>query len=319
MLTNKTNLPLSIAAWLVADDYDHDDRPNLISATSLLKPIRSLLLNINYPPNGDTDISNLIASRLGSAIHSSIENSLKNISKNKLLELGYAPGLVNSIQINPEEPSDVSIYIEQRAEREFHGYIISGKFDAIINGVLEDFKTTSTRTYMDQTMKDKYIKQGSIYKWLNPDKIIEDYMVINYIFTDWSSMKAMQDKEYPQSRIVSQKFPLLTTQETEQFIKETLNTLNKYKDKPQSEYPLCTSEELWQTEGVFKYYKDPSKTSKSTKNFANQFEAYERLRQDGNTGVVKYVAGEAKACKYCRKDKCTQAADLINQGLLNEG
>jgi hypothetical protein len=319
MLTNKTNLPLSIAAWLVADDYDHDDRPNLISATSLLKPIRSLLLNINYPPSGDTDISNLIASRLGSAIHSSIESSLKNLKLKDLVELGYSVSLVNSLEINPEEPKGIPIYVEQRAEKEFHGYIISGKFDAVVNGVLEDFKTTSTRTYTDQTMKDKYIKQGSIYKWLNPDKIIEDYMVINYIFTDWSSMKAIQDKEYPQSRIISQKFPLLTTQETEQFIKETLNTLNKYKDKQQSEYPLCTSEELWQSEGVFKYYKDPNKTSKSTKNFTNQFEAFERLRQDGNVGVVKYIEGEAKACKYCRKDKCTQAADLINQGLLNAG
>ena len=43
--TNKNNIPLSLAVWLVTDEYDYVDKPNYISATSLLKPTRQLVLS----------------------------------------------------------------------------------------------------------------------------------------------------------------------------------------------------------------------------------------------------------------------------------
>ena len=44
--TNKANLPLSLAVWLTHDTYDHDDRANHISATSLIKHLRQLILGL---------------------------------------------------------------------------------------------------------------------------------------------------------------------------------------------------------------------------------------------------------------------------------
>ena len=40
--TNKDNISLPLAVWLMHDSYDYDKRENVISATSLLKPTRAL-------------------------------------------------------------------------------------------------------------------------------------------------------------------------------------------------------------------------------------------------------------------------------------
>ena len=44
MYANTTGIGLSVAVWLADDDYDHDDDPKAISATSIIKPIKQLIL-----------------------------------------------------------------------------------------------------------------------------------------------------------------------------------------------------------------------------------------------------------------------------------
>jgi hypothetical protein len=142
-------------------------------------------------------------------------------------------------------------------------------------------------------------------------------MKIQYIFTDWSSMKAKQDKNYPNKRIAEKQFNLMTIPQTESFIKTIINKITALEDKPQSELPLCSREELWQKEDVWKYYKDKNKTSRATKNFTNSAEAYTRLSKDGNTGVVIHYPGKAMRCMYCDVvGVCDQAKDLIKAGIL---
>ena len=60
--------------------------------------------------------------------------------------------------------------------------IVSGKYDLVLDGQLSDYKSTSVWTYIYGSKVEDYIKQGSIYKWLSPDKITSDYININYIF-----------------------------------------------------------------------------------------------------------------------------------------
>ena len=42
--TNKLNISLPLAVFLMYDSYDHDQRDNVISATGLLRPIKQLVL-----------------------------------------------------------------------------------------------------------------------------------------------------------------------------------------------------------------------------------------------------------------------------------
>ena len=89
-------------------------------------------------------------------------------------------------------------------------------------------------------------------------------------------------------------------------------------DTPEPGLPLCTAEDLWATgDPVFKYYKDPAKTSRSTKNFKTSYEANERLVKDGSVGLVKEVKPKPKACNYCNaRSVCTQYSDMARDGLI---
>ena len=187
--TNKNNISLALAVFLMHDSYDYDGRDNVISATGLLKSIRQIVLaHQNKNVAKTVDIVDLVPSRMGSAIHSGCEEAWsdrKNILE-ALKLFGAADTVTDSIKINPEtvESGDMPVYVEQRAEKEVLNFVISGKYDLVLDGVLNDYKSTSVWTYIFDSSRDNYIKQGSIYKWLSPDKITSDIININYIFTD---------------------------------------------------------------------------------------------------------------------------------------
>lgn len=323
MYTNVHNLPISLALWLAYDDYDHNSDDNVISATSLLKPTKSLILGSKTVKEESIDISTLVPSRMGTAIHTAIETAwLSDKVKDLLAKVGYPAKLISKMLVNPDPETvtadDLAIYMEIRSSKDLMGYTISGKFDFICDGQLEDFKSTGTYTWIKQSNKEKYIQQGSIYRWLNPTLVTNDIMRINYIFTDWSAAKAKQSSDYPKSRVISQEYVLMSLDETESFIKNRLSKLIKYKDCTQEEMPQCTSEELWERESVYKYYKNPEKKTRSTGNFSNYYEAHQRYIDDGGVGEVVTVKGEVVFCKYCPALAiCKQAQSLINEGRLN--
>ena len=103
---------------------------------------------------------------------------------------------------------------------------------------------------------------------------------------------------------------------TESFIKNVLRALDEYWDKDQDQIPECTKEQLWVTDPVYKYFKNPN-ASRSTKNFSTYYEAHERLTKDGSVGIIKEVKGEVKACRYCAAASiCNQAKQYISEGRL---
>ena len=319
--TNKDNVSLPLAVWLMHDDYDYDSRENVISATSLLKPIRALILaHQNKGLDKTVDIMSLVSARMGSAIHAVAEQawtSRENISK--ALEALQVSNLDSKLVLNPKEvkKGDIPIYVEQRHEKEVGKYIISGKYDLVVDGTVSDYKSTSVWSYIFDSNALKYTQQASIYKWLAPDRITDTEVHIQYIFTDWSSSQASRDPKYPQTRVLTKQYPLWSTEQTEHFINEKLNLLSAYLESSQEEMPQCTSEELWESQTVYKYFKNPSKMARATKNFDNADEAHNRLANDGGVGTVITVQGEVKACRYCEvSDICKQAQNLIHQGRL---
>ncbi len=161
------------------------------------------------------------------------------------------------------------------------------------------------------------MQQGSIYRWLNQDIIVGDTIKIQLIFTDWSAMKARTDRNYPQSRVLQQEIKLMSVEETQTFVTNKLETLARLEAMPQASLPLCTPDELWQKPDQWKYYKNPAKKSRSTKNFDTLNEAVIRQSNDGNVGEIVHVPGQVTKCKYCDvQEICLQAQDMVNSGLL---
>lgn len=320
---NTSGVPMSLAVFLATDNYDHNDDPNTISATALLKPLRQSILSARLPPDiGQPDLAQMMANRMGSAIHDGIERAWKTNYAGALQDIGVPKHVVGKVKINPtkEDLTDdtVAVYMEQRAHRTMGHYTISGKFDFVIEGRVEDFKSTSVYQAISHCNDEKHSQQGSIYRWLRPDIITQNEMAIQYIFTDWSSARARTEPKYPPHRFQERILPLMSEHETGFFIRNKLINFEKFKDSPEPELPLCTDDELWRSEPVFKYYKNPEKTARSTKNFDTRQEAVIHMATEGGgKGVILEKPGQVTACKYCSAfPLCTQKDDLVAQGHL---
>jgi len=331
--TNKNNYGMSIAVWLASDTYDqHIGEKPYISATALLKPIRIIVLSKRIAAMAGTDIAvepmdidRLVASSMGTALHDNIETAWKQNYRQGLRNLGIDSNTINLVRINPTDlelsqyPDTIPVYIEQRVTKEINGYIIGGKYDFIGDGTLEDFKSMGVYSFLKGDKDDEQRKQGSIYRWLNPDIIKKDYMLIQHLLTDWSKLDAMikKGKGYPQKRIMSKKLQLMSLEDTEAWILDRLNTIISLDHVPEAELPECTKEELWQDDTIYKYYKNPLSTKRSTGNYDNSTEAFARLHTDGDVGIVKEIHGKIKRCGYCPAfEICTQKDAYKEQGIL---
>jgi hypothetical protein len=319
---NPSAIPLSLGVFLATDTYDYDGTPNTISATTLLKPLRQIILSARVPQEDVTvDIAAMVNSRMGSAIHDAIERAWVNNYQKAMADLGIPKRVIERVRVNPkpEELTEdtIAVYLEQRQTKQVGNWRVSGKFDFVGDGRVEDFKSTSAFTAMNGTNDDKYIWQGSIYRWLNPSIITKDEIAIQWIFTDWSKAKAMADPKYPQTRTVQKMFPLKSVQETDAFVRRKLEQIDRHFNDDEADLPPCTDEDLWRSDPVFKYYKNPDKTARSTKNFESLHDARLRLIEDGSVGVIKEVPGQVTACKYCPAFSiCTQKDALIASGDL---
>lgn len=330
-LKNDSNIPLSVAVYLASASYDFKPNPKALSATDFNRSVRQIILR-NRVNGGELatepkDIATLVKSKNGTAIHDAIEKTWldERVRGAALKALGYPENVIDRIVVNPSNeylkanPKCIPVYMEIRNSMEVDGYTISGKFDFVGEGGLTDFKSTGTWKYKDLDKADKdYRTQGSIYKVLNPDIILNDHMTIVFWFTDWSENRSKSDPKYPKQAIIPHKVKLMTEAETMGFIKAFIAEIERYKDAPESELPECSPEHLWQDAPTYKYYKNPEKRSRSTANFDDFAAAQTRFINDGAVGAVVTVPGKAKACKYCNAyDACSQKDRLIEQGLLD--
>ena len=334
---NNTGVPLSVAVYLATDHYDFV--PGAISATALMKSIRQQVLPRRIPRNSadsQTELLSVVKSRIGTSIHDGIERAWTGGHyKVAMEELGYPQHIIDRVVVNPghiQHPTKgwvkgageqqlpenpIPVYMELRSFKELDGFTISGKFDLVAQGRLEDFKSTGTFTWVNNTKEEDYRIQGSIYRWLNPDIITQDHMAIQFFFTDWMPGRAKADPTYPQRITEQLLIPLMSLEETEDYIRSRLQLFSEHMDSKETELPFCTDKELWRRAPEFKYYKNPAKTARSTKNFDNLGDANQRQRDDGGVGIVVTVPGQAVACKYCAAfSVCTQKDQLIASGSL---
>jgi len=275
--TNKHNYPEYVYKWLATDDYDHN--PDVVSATGLMKPARMIALSKKHHGELEIDVSDLVASRYGTALHDSFE----------ALDLG-------EIQ-------------EQRFETTFFGTRISGKMDLVLDNVIRDFKSTSVWKYIKKEFDD-YTRQLSIYRWLlhrcESHIPVAEWGQICFLFTDWQSGKAKHDPSYPQSRIATVDLALNPYDELEQWIS---NRLSAFK-QAETELPECTPHELWETPTQYAVKKKGNK--RAIKLYDSKGSALDALK----TGqVIEERPGKVKRCNYCTcRPFCTQYEELKKQG-----
>lgn len=316
--TNNKGISLAMAVWLARDEYQHDERSNVLSVSSLLKSTRSIILTSRLEAGeGIPDISMLLASRMGTSLHNSIESAWVNNYQEGLTALGYPKKIIDLIRINPEqvEPGQIPIYLEKRSERKVGKWIISGQFDMVCDGFIMDVKSTSVQAYLGKYKDDDYIKQCSMYRWLNTDIITKDHLKIQFIFKDWSLIASYSNPNYPSMPVFEHTLPLMELSATEQYIRNKLRDIEQYWDAPESVIPECSDKELWVRSSVWKYY-GKLDAKRATKSFDNPGDANLFMATKGK-GFVKEIKGNPTACTYCNAaPKCGQYAKYKQEGII---
>lgn len=321
-ITNNFGISLPLAVWLLHDDYDYQNIPNYISATSLLKSTKQIILSKRIASEDrEADVSDCISQRFGHAVHDAVEQAWRKSGKRAMKLLGYPDYICDNIAINPTQeemdanPNIVPVWIEQRAYREvvIDGvtYTVGGKFDMVLDGRLFDTKTTSVWTFMKGSKDEDYGLQGGIYKWLNPDKIFSDHIFIQFVFTDWQRMMAKRTPGYPPIKIMEHPVLMPDDAAVEDYVVGKIRELSRLWDAPEEHLPPCNDKELWRSEPQYKFYLDPEKAkdpdARATKNSDTLAEAQAYQASKGGRGVIVTKLGEPKACEYCPAfDICKQ-------------
>ena len=318
--TNTAGIPPLLAGWLSIDEYDYCADAKTVSATTLLKPLRQMILSKRYRAldSATIDVSTLVASSIGTAVHDSVERIWKQHLPQILINLGIPKALHAKYVINPTqlEKGMRPIYLEQRNTRMCGEWTVSGKFDAVIDGEVNDIKFTGTYSYVSESKGDDYAIQGSVYRWINPDIIIKPTIRINFLFGDFDKKEAYKPN-YPKAASAEKQYELYEVEDTGNWIAERIQLIQKFILAPEPELPECTPDDLWMGAPTFKYYKNPEKRSRSTANFDTEEEALARKIADGNVGVIVTVLAEPKACYYCDGFAlCSQKNAYIEQGIL---
>ena len=330
MLTNKANINLCTAVWLAADEYQFKPNWNQFSATGLLKSAKSIILSYRYKEQTGSlvqDVTDLVPSRMGTALHTSVELAWSNVKiRTKAMDrLGIPSQIQKQIALNPGidgnpalQQGQKPLYMEVRGQRKIDKTVISGQPDFVWEGQVQDLKSTKVYNWIHGGNDEKYMMQGSIYRWIMPDIITQASMQVNFIFTDWNPLEAQRKASdgYPQFAVGQRTLELMPAMDIELWLKQKLNTIYRYKDVPEVDMPPCTPEEVWQREGQWAYYKKPE-AKRATKLFDSKAEAELFQAQSGGGGRIEERPGEVKFCTYCNgRPICQQAEKYIQQGLL---
>lgn len=336
LISNSSGIALPLAVWLLHDEYDYVNEPNYISVTTLMKPIRHIILPPRIPQEQlEMDVADFVARTLGHSIHDSIEKAWKTGYPRSMQLLGYPQAVIDRVLINPTDEEraaikhTIPVYIEQRTTRPVtvngETFTIGGKFDMSADGIIQDNKSTSVNTWMFGGRERDYQEQMSLYRWLDDyrvkelghlPRISEDFGRINFVFTDWAKNQAKSNPRYPQKRVEEKEIWLMSVEETDDWVRAKLAQIQANRKKPEHLLPECTDEELWRSAPRYKYYSDPAKaidpTARSTKNFDEPAEAH-RFAAEKGKGVVVTVPGEVKRCDYCNAFAgCTQKDRYFN-------
>lgn len=305
-ITNRYGVSLPAAIWLLHDEYEYFDDPKYFSATTLLKPIKQIVLTRRVPSDQKAmDLTDFMNVRYGSAVHDSTEVAMRRGAIKALQTLGFDQETRDRFLVNPTEAelakheNPIVAWVENRVFKKVLGHVIGGKYDLIFDGAIRDWKTAKVYSWIMGSNDWKFQMQLSIYRWLNPDKITEDVGYIDHFFKDWMAGDAAKNPKYPQAPIIEKAYPLIPLIEVQQWVEDRLRLINTSMEREEKFIPECTPEDLWMSPPVFKYYSNPAKLDRATRVFDTMPEASAFQATKAGAGVIIPIRSEAKACAYC--------------------
>lgn len=272
LITNKYNLP---EAFVKAIQNARHNEEGCLSATTLLKGTKEIILENRHFDEIVIDASDEVWSVFGTATHSVLEHQEDDAFK--------------------EEKFSVDVL----------DYKVTGKVDRydMAHETLEDWKTTSVWKVIYHDFED-WKRQGLIYTWLLRQSGLNVRHIRFIAFLkDHSKSEAKKKADYPQAPVYIYEFDPTEDELThiEAYIKEKVFEVSANAEKPDDEIAECSPEQRWSTPTKYAVMKEGRKTAVKvcdTEEEALNF--IEELEKDKDKHFVEERKGQDKKCSdYC--------------------
>jgi hypothetical protein len=240
-MQNKYNLSKYNEAFLEYDDYDKNE--DYISATTLLKPTREILINRKWNGLEYYDVSDRIAIKIGTGLHNLRENtpyddaimreermfcSLNHLGVSKF-GLSGKPDLIDYDYNQPQIESDKGLIVIEDLKvssiyklkfGDFNDYVLQLSILKYLALRDENFK---------KKLKGKGIEQN--------EESFSEFGIITFLAKDWSN----RDRTISPIAIKEIPLKLLKDKEIELRIERKCIELQRYWDiESQEDFPICS-------------------------------------------------------------------------------
>ncbi|WP_147613044.1 DUF2188 domain-containing protein [Treponema pectinovorum] len=275
-VTNNLHLP---QAFVKAVSVERHNKKGSVSATTLNKGVKEIILTERYYDDLSVDASDSIWAVFGTAVHSIFEK----------FEDGN--------------------FHEEKIETKVLNTTVTGTVDSydMKNGIIYDWKTASVYKVMLGDFKD-WKQQGLVYAMLLKEQGL-DVNKCRFIalLKDHSKSKARTDDSYPQSPVFVYEFDVFEEdiESTKLRVAEKIKLLEESEDKTDEEIPVCTKEERWADDDKFAVMKNGRKTA--IRVFGDKTDAENLLATLGAGHFIERRPAQDRKCgDYCIcKDFCS--------------
>ena len=274
-VTNKFNLPDSFVNLVKGSQFKPTEKH--YSVTTILNPVRSVILNRRHFDEIEIDASNCVNQILGTAVHGLIE---------KFDKTGFA-----------------EVFLKQEIQ---DGYYLTGKCDLYDekNSALVDWKTATVWKIKFNDFED-WKKQGLMYAWLliKQGKFV-DKLRFYAILKDWTARELrlanLKGDFYPNNQVYLWEYKITTTDliDIENFIRTQFAALIKAEKEADDELPDCGEKDTWFTGNKYAVYKKKG-DARAMRVLETEKEAQDYMQVKGGTYIEKRI-GEYRKCQdYC--------------------
>lgn len=260
MLTNKLNLPQSVVLAVQNDPYTRGNSD--ISVTQLIAPPyqRKLRQEVEVIE----DVAERLFSLYGQIAHGILERA----------------GLKANLDI------------EHRLYTECNGWTVSGQYDLIDDGILQDYKFTTVWSVKGDEPKDEWTQQLNLLRVLAHDNGINIRgLRIIALLRDWSKKQAKRDPEYPQLPVVTVDIPMWDLTDAVSYMVSRVALHQHANPEP------CSDSDRWAKPPVYALMK---KGGKRAMKLFNSHEEADAAASKGSDLYVERRPGEYTRCEsYC--------------------
>ena len=272
IITNKMNLP---QAFVNCIQNARHNEPGTLSATTLLKGTKEIILEDRHFEEIEIDASEEVWSVFGTAVHTILENQHDDAFK--------------------EEKFEVPIY----------DYKVTGKVDRydMANETIEDWKTASVWKVIYRDFED-WRKQGLIYAYLlRQNRLNVRHIRFIALLKDFSATEAKRNSDYPQAPVYIFEYDVNDSEleSVETYIKAKVLDVAEQSKLTDDEIKECSLSERWATATKYAVMKEGRKTALkvcSTEDEAQKF--IDDTEKDKDKLSIEERPGTDKKCMdYC--------------------